>query len=51
VDGESGGGALIGLSQNSWHPNADTDWLFKDQIRASRVLPSNTLGIQLGYRF
>jgi hypothetical protein len=28
-----------------------TDWLFKDQIRASKVLPFNTLGIQLGYRF
>jgi hypothetical protein len=28
-----------------------TNWLFKDQIRASRVLPFNTLGIQLGYRF
>jgi hypothetical protein len=28
-----------------------TDWLFKDQIRASKVLPFNTLGMQLGYRF
>jgi hypothetical protein len=28
-----------------------TNWLFKDQIRASRVLPFNTLGMQLGYRF
>jgi hypothetical protein len=27
-----------------------TDWLFKDQIRASRVVPFNTLGMQLGYR-
>jgi hypothetical protein len=28
-----------------------TNWLFKDQIRASGVVPFNTLGIQLGYRF
>jgi hypothetical protein len=28
-----------------------TDWLFKDQIRASGVVPFNTLGMQLGYRF
>ena len=28
-----------------------TDWLFKDHVRDSNIIPFNTLGAQLGYRF
>lgn len=28
-----------------------TDWLFKDQVRDSNIMPFNTFGVQLGYRF